>query len=147
MAQSDGTATTRRSLNQTLALVFGAVYALVGLIGFFVHSSDGFAGNDGGKLLGIFGVNGLHNLVHILIGVVLLAASRRHRDARNANLTVGVVYLALAILGPFIDDTGADIVALNSADHVLHALSGLLLAGVALFGDKTVTDRGRTTTV
>jgi hypothetical protein len=143
MAQSDGTATTRRSLNQTLALVFGAVYALVGIAGFFV--SDTFADQTDNDLLG-FQVNNLHNLTHLLIGAVLLIASRRHRDARNANLTIGVVYLALAIVGPFIDDSKANIFALNSADHVLHALSGLLLAGVALFGDKTVTERGRTTT-
>jgi hypothetical protein len=144
MAQSDGTATARRSLNQTLALVFGAVYVLVGIAGFFV--SNTFADQNDSKLLG-FEVNNLHNIVHVLIGAALLVASRRHRDARNANLTIGVVYIALAILGPFIDDSKANIFALNSADHVLHALSGLLLAGVALFGDKTVTDRDRAATV
>jgi hypothetical protein len=144
MAQSDGTATTRRSLNQTLALVFGAVYTLVGLAGFLV--SETFADQADNELLG-FQVNHLHNIAHLLIGVVLLLASRRHRDARNANLTIGVVYLALAIVGPFIEDTEANILALNSADHVLHALSGLLLAGVALLGDKTVTTNRTSTTV
>lgn len=143
MAQSDGTATTRRSLNQTLALVFGAVYALVGILGFFVSGDVDFAGEDGASLLG-FDVNGLHNVVHLLIGVALLAASRTHAAARSANLAIGAVYVLLGILGPFINDTGADIIGLNGADHFLHLASGILLVGVALAGDK---DRaGRTTT-
>ena len=130
---NDRSATTRRSLNQTLALAFGAVYTLVGIAGFFV--SDTFADRTDNDLLG-FQVNHLHNLTHLAIGLALLAASRAHRSARSANLTIGVVYLALAVLGPFIDDTKANVFALNGADHVLHLLSGALLAGVALLADK-----------
>jgi hypothetical protein len=124
-----------RSLNQTLALAFGAVYALVGVVGFFVSGDVDFAGQKGASLLG-FDVNGLHNIVHLLIGVALLAASRTHALARSANLTIGAVYVLLAVLGPFINDTAADIVGLNGADHVLHALSGVLLVGVAVATDK-----------
>ena len=127
--------TTGRTLNQTLALAFGAVYALVGILGFFVSSDVDFAGQDGASLLG-FDVNGLHNIVHLLIGLALLAASRTHAAARSANLTIGAVYVLLAIAGPFINDTAADIIGLNGADHFLHAASGILLAGVALVGDK-----------
>jgi multisubunit Na+/H+ antiporter MnhG subunit len=137
MAFSNDATGTGRSLNQTLALTFGAVYALVGVIGFFVSSADGFAGDDGGKLLGIFGVNGLHNIVHLLIGVALVLASRTHAAARSTNLTIGAVYVLLAVLGPFINNTALDIVALNGPDHVLHALSGVLLVGVAVAMDKT----------
>jgi multisubunit Na+/H+ antiporter MnhG subunit len=143
MAFSNDATGTGRSLNQTLALTFGAVYALVGVIGFFVSSADGFAGDDGGKLLGIFGVNGLHNIVHLLIGVALIAASRTHAAARSTNLTIGAVYILLAVLGPFINNTALDIVALNGPDHVLHALSGVLLVGVAVAMDKNA----RTATV
>ena len=126
--------TTRgRSINQTVALAFGAIYTLVGLAGFFV--SDTFAGTEDNTLLG-FEVNNLHNIVHLLIGVALIAASRRHDSARGANLAIGVTYLALAVLGPFIDDTEANIVALNGADHVLHLLSGAVLTAVALLADK-----------
>ena len=125
-----------RSLNQTLALAFGAVYALVGLLGFAVSGDVDFAGKDGASLLG-FDVNGLHNIVHLLIGVALLAASRTHALARSANLTIGAVYVLLAVLGPFINDTAADIIGLNGADHVLHLLSGVLLVGVAVAADKT----------
>jgi hypothetical protein len=124
-----------RTLNQTLALAFGAVYALVGLLGFAVSGDVDFAGKAGASLLG-FDVNGLHNIVHLLIGVALLAASRTHAAAKSTNLTIGAVYVLLAVLGPFINDTAADIVGLNGADHVLHLLSGVLLVGVAVAADK-----------
>jgi hypothetical protein len=129
---NDG-ATTRRSLNQTLALAFGAVYTLVAIAGFFV--SDTFAKRTDDDLLG-FQVNHLHNLTHLVIGLALLAASRRHDSARKTNLTIGAVYLLLAVAGPIIQDTSANVFALNGADHVLHLLSGALLVGVALFADK-----------
>ena len=128
-----GGSTTGRSINQTIALAFGAIYTLVGLAGFFV--SETFAGTEDDELLG-FQVNHLHNIVHLLIGVALIAASRRHDSARGANLAIGVTYIALAVLGPFITGTDLNIVALNSADHFLHAASGLLLTAVALFADK-----------
>ena len=133
---------TRTSLNQTLALAFGVVYTLVGIAGFFV--SETFAGTgqeENGQLLGLFQVNHLHNIVHLLIGVALIAASKRLDTARGANLAIGVTYLALGVLGPLITGTDLNIVALNGADHVLHLLSGALLTAVALFADKK--DRAR----
>jgi glucose uptake protein GlcU len=127
-----------RTINMTVAAVFGAIYTLVGLAGFFV--SDTFAEQDDNTLLG-FEVNHLHNIVHLLIGVALLAASRRHAAARSANLTIGAVYLVLGVLGPFIQDTAADVIALNGADHVLHVLSGLVLLAVALLADRDARSR------
>ena len=129
---------TGRTVNQTVALVFGAVYALVGLAGFFV--SDTFAATDDSTLLG-FEVNNVHNIVHVLIGVALIGASRRHDAARGANLAIGVTYLALGLLGPLITGTDLNIVALNGADHVLHLLSGAVLTAVALLADKTSCSR------
>src|SRR4051794_17136500 len=133
---------SRRSLNQTLALAFGAVYALVGVLGFFVSSNVDFAGKNGASLLG-FDVNGLHSLVHLAIGVALVVASRTHAVARATNITIGAVYLLLAALGPVINDTAADIIGLNGPDHFLHAASGVLLVAVATVGDKLRTTTAR----
>jgi hypothetical protein len=127
--------TSGRTLNQTLALAFGSVYALVGVLGFFVSSDVDFAGKSGASLLG-FDVNGLHNIVHLLIGVALIVASRTHAIARSTNVTIGAVYLLLAALGPVINDTAVDIIGLNGPDHFLHAASGVLLVAVAMAGDK-----------
>jgi hypothetical protein len=54
----------KRATVQMVALVFGAIYLLAGIVGFFNHA-----------LLGIFQVNLLHNLVHVGIGVGGLAAA------------------------------------------------------------------------
>ena len=125
--------TGARSLNSTVAAVFGAVYVLVGLAGFFV--SETFAATDDDLLLG-FEVNHLHNIVHLLIGVALLAASRRTESARRLNLLIGGTYVVLGLIGWFIDDTQANILALNNADHLLHLASGAVLVAVALGADK-----------
>ena len=125
---------TGRTVNQTVALAFGAIYTLVGIAGFFV--SETFADRTDNDLLGIFQVNHLHNIVHLLIGVALIAASKRHDTSRGANLAIGVTYLALGVLGPLITDTALNVVALNGADHVLHLASGAVLTAVALLADK-----------
>ena len=132
--------TTSRTLNQTLALAFGVVYALVGLAGFLVTGDVPFVGEEGDPLI-LFDVNGLHNIVHLLIGVALIAASRRLDTARGANLAIGVTYLVLGALGPVINDTAVDVIGLNGADHVLHLVSGALLAGVAVAGDRGARSR------
>jgi len=130
---------TGRTVNQTVALAFGAIYTLVGIAGFFV--SETFADRTDNDLLGIFQVNHLHNIVHLLIGVALIAASKRHDTSRGANLAIGVTYLALGVLGPLITDTALNVVALNGADHVLHLASGAVLTAVALLADKNARTR------
>jgi hypothetical protein len=132
--------TTGKSLNQLVGTVFGAVYVLVGILGFFVDS-DGFAATSGGKLLGIFEVNPLHNIAHIAIGVALFLAAKSLASARAVNSTVGAAYLLLGVLGLFILDSSANILALNGADNALHLASALVLLGVGLGADKRVADR------
>ncbi len=126
------TRTGNRSVNATVAAVFGAVYTLVGIAGFFV--SETFAETDDNTLLG-FEVNHLHNIVHLLIGLALLGASRRTETARRLNLLIGGTYVVLGIIGWFVQDTAANIIALNEPDHLLHLVSGALLVAVALGAD------------
>ncbi len=124
-----------RSINSMVALGFGILYALVGLAGFLVSGDVPFVGERGEPLIA-FDVNGLHNIVHLLIGVALIAASRRTASARGANLAIGGTYLVLGLLGPVIDDTAVDVIGLNGADHVLHLVSGAALLAVGLLADK-----------
>ena len=131
---------TDRSVNRLVGYVFGGIYVAIGLLGFTVSGGHEFAGHDGGKLLGIFMVNPLHNVAHVLIGAVLLAAAAGGiRAAKSVNTAIGAAYLLLGILGLFIaGDHGANILALNSADNVLHFASAVLLLGVGLTQDKAV---------
>ncbi|MBW3609661.1 MAG: DUF4383 domain-containing protein [Actinobacteria bacterium] len=72
--------TDRYTPAQIYSLVFGATLLLAGIAGFFADASF-TTGDDvqGGQLFGLFEVNGWHNLVHVVSGVVLLAAAPRTR--------------------------------------------------------------------
>ena len=125
-----------RSVNQLLGLGFGAVYLLVGVIGFAV-SGTGVADPEGGKILGLFEVNVLHNVVHLAIGALLVLGARRGpRPARGVNTLVGAVYLLVGVLGLFVLESSLNILALNTADNLLHFASAALLLGVGLMADK-----------
>lgn len=120
------------SLNQKLAYAFGAIYILVGILGFFASEGEPFIGRNGGELLGLFGVNGLHNIVHILIGLALVGAARSgHAAARSANAGIGIFYLVLGVLGFLIQNTAINLFALDVQDHILHLLSGAVLFAVS----------------
>lgn len=125
------------SPNRLVAVIFGAVYLLVGLLGFLASAGVDFAATDGGLLLGIFEVNPLHNIVHLLIGAALLIGGLRSvRAAKTVNIVVGAVYLLVGIVGFFIEGSALNILALNTADHFLHLVSALVLLGVGLGAER-----------
>lgn len=127
----------RSSPNRLVATIFGAVYILVGLLGFAVTGGVGFLATEGGLLLGIFEVNPLHNIAHLLIGAALLIAGLKSaRAAKTVNITVGAVYLLLGIVGFFLVGTALNILALNTFDHFLHLASALVLLGVGLAAER-----------
>jgi hypothetical protein len=133
--------TTDRTWGEWLALTFGVVYAIVGIAGFFVTNGGSFtAQNTNDTLLG-FEVNNLHNVVHLLIGAALIIAFMSGRLATMYTAAViGVVYLALGLIGPAITDTDANILSLNGPDHWLHILSGIGLL-LAAWGCRVDRDR------
>ena len=128
----------RSSPNRLVATIFGAVYIVVGLLGFAVTAGVPFISTDGGLLLGIFEVNPLHNIAHLLIGGALLAGGLvSTRAAKTVNIIVGATYLLLGIVGFFLVDTPLNILALNTADHFLHLASAIVLVGVGLAADRS----------
>jgi hypothetical protein len=128
--------TGTKSPNKLLGMTFGIVYLLVGLAGFAVTGGVGFAATDGNPLI-LFEVNPLHNIVHLLVGALLLGgALRGPRVAKGVNTLVGGVYLLVGLLGLFLVGSSANILALNGADNVLHFASAILLLGVGLSQDK-----------
>lgn len=127
----------RTSPNRLLATVFGAVYLLVGVLGFVVTSGVAFFATEGELLLGLFAVNPLHNIVHLAIGAALLIAGLKSVPAaKSVNIAVGAVYLLVGIIGLFILDSAVNILALNGGDNVLHLGSAIILLGVGLSQDK-----------
>jgi len=128
----------RSSPNRLVATIFGAVYLLVGLLGFAVTGGVGFLATDGGLLLGVFAVNPFHNVAHLLIGGALLAAGLvSARAAKTVNIVVGAAYLLLGVVGFFLVGTPANILALNVPDHFLHLASAIVLLGVGLAAERS----------
>jgi len=124
------TGTTEGSLAnaaRTAAGVVGAVFLVVGILGFIPgitsnYDAMEFAGHESGaELFGVFQVSILHNIVHLAFGVVGLAAARRANAARSFLAIGGLVYLALWIYGLAVDhQSDANFVPLNDADNWLH---------------------------
>lgn len=116
-----------RSRTQVVALAVGVTFLLVGILGFIPgitqnFSTITFADHESeAKLLGLFQVNVLHNIVHLLFGVVGLIAARTWAGARSFLVWGGVVYLVLWVYGMVVDlDSMANFVSLNTADNWLH---------------------------
>jgi len=123
------------------ATAVGAVFVLVGILGFVPgittqYSDLSFAGHhSGAKLLGLFQVSILHNIVHLLFGVAGLAMARTARTAATYLLAGGAIYLVLWLYGLVVDKTSsANFVPLNTADNWLHLFLGLGMIAVALAG-------------
>lgn len=118
-----------RSVNQVAGWIAGLAFVVVGLLGFTVSGGHHAVGMEGGKLLGLFQVNMLHNFVHLAVGALLIGgAMAGARAAKGINMLVGVIYLAVGVAGLFILDSSVNIIALNGLDNTLH-----LVAGAALF--------------
>jgi Domain of unknown function (DUF4383) len=103
-------------LARTVAAVFGAIYLLVGIVGFVLES----------PLLGLFEVNALHNIVHILLGAILLYGSMSYSAAIQTTRGVGIVLLLLGVLG-FLSSDGFGLVPLGGNDIWLHLATGAIL--------------------
>jgi len=128
----------KNSPNRIAATAFGAVYILVGLLGFAVTGGVDVIATEGGLLLGIFAVNPLHNIAHLAIGAALLIAGLSNvAAAKTVNTIVGAAYLLLGIVGFFIAGTPANILALNTPDHFLHLASAFVLLGVGLGAERS----------
>jgi hypothetical protein len=135
----------RRHPAQLYCLVAGAILTLLGLLGWIADSSfdteaanpdTDAAGNADGQLQGDgilgFEVNGWHNLVHLLSGVVLLLAARRGGLARTVALAFGAVYGLVALIGLIDGNDILGFIPVNAADNILHlGLSALgIIAGL-----------------
>ena len=113
-----------------VALIFGIVFILVGILGFVTPGGMSMDADPApGHILGMFGVNLLHNVVHLLIGVWGIVASRSWGGAKSFLQIGGVAYIVLAVLG-FVAPTTFGLIPIGGNDIYLHAVLGLIMAGL-----------------
>lgn len=123
------------------ALVVGVVFLVVGVLGFIPgittdYDTMQFAGHESeAMLLGVFQVSILHNIVHLLFGVLGVLLARTAVLARMFLVGGGVIYAVLWLYGLIVDEASdANIIPLNNADDWLHLVLavGMILLGLLL---------------
>lgn len=132
--------------SQTIALVAGVLFVLVGLIGFAVTGTSDFAGSNTDKSLLGFELNPLHNLVHLALGAIGLALWRTDQTARTYGWLLFIGYGLAFLYGLFVvnNTSGANFLSLNSADNGLHLVSAIIgIAAAMAPASSTQTSSGR----
>ncbi|MGO1312256.1 MAG: DUF4383 domain-containing protein [Brevibacterium aurantiacum] len=138
--------TTRTSV-QLVSGLFGAVFLLVGILGFVPGITQDldtimFAGHHSqAALLGIFQVSVLHNIVHLLFGIVGLLGLRSRGLAKTYLIVGGIVYAVLWIYGLVVPmESMGNFVPLNTADNWLHFVLAVAMVTTGIvFGRKART--------
>jgi hypothetical protein len=135
---------------RTFALIFGIVFLAVGVLGFVpgmvqppMGDHDVSMTQNYGDLLGLFPVNLLHNIVHILFGLWGILAYKSLAGARTYFRAVAIIYALLTVMGlvPGLNTT-MGLIPIYGNDVWLHALLALVAAYFGWMNRDTAADRG-----
>lgn len=115
---------------QKIAGVFGIIFILVAVLGFISPGGLVMAMDPTtGMVLGVFPVNLLHNIVHLLFGIWGLIASRTWAGSKQFFTVGGIIYAVITVVG-FLSPTGFGIIPLGGADIGLHAVLAIAMLGI-----------------
>jgi len=109
-------------LAQAFARTVGWLTLLLGILGFFVTD-----------LFGLISFDTTHNIVHLVLGVLGIAAGQSGKWSKLYAQVFGVIYLLLGIAGFFIADLIG--IHLEVAENLVHIIFGAWGLYAAL-GDK-----------
>ena len=115
---------------QKAAKWFGIVFILIGVLGFIPGVTTG------GELLGIFHVDAVHNVVHLLSGVVALFCAGSHSVAKGYFKIFGVVYGLVTIIGLLGSGSILGLFTVDGADNVLHLIIAVSALALGFGGPK-----------
>jgi predicted Na+-dependent transporter len=132
-------AATQRHPVQIVTYALGAVFLLVGILGFIPGITTNYdelmvgGHHSTAMLLGLFQVSVLHNLVHLAFGVAGLLLGRTVTGARNFLVFGGAIYAVLWVYGLVIQfDSPLNFVPLNTVDNWLHFALAVVMLGLGL---------------
>jgi hypothetical protein len=128
------TTAPRRSALQTAALVVSALFVILGIAGFIPGITQNAPGdfmgeNSPGSIFDAFQTSILHNLVHLLFGVVGIVLARTWDGARKFLIGGGLVYLVLWLIGML---SAMDWLPADVTDHWLHFVLGVVMLALGL---------------
>ncbi|HJP85129.1 MAG TPA: DUF4383 domain-containing protein [Gemmatimonadaceae bacterium] len=119
---------------QKLATVFGVVFILIAIVGFVTPGGMYMQPTDpamAAKILGMFPINLLHNIAHLLFGIWALLAARTWGGSKSFFVWGGIIYAVLTVLG-FVSPTGFGLIPLAGADIWLHCLLAIVMLAIGL---------------
>ncbi len=126
-----------KTFEQKYAILAGAVYAAVGVVGFFVTGFANFTERTNEAFLGIFYLNGFHNVVHLAVGAIWIGAGfvLTPVATEGVNFAIGGFYLLAAILGFLGYLSLVSVPGGNDPDNYLHLVTALatVVFGAGLF--------------
>lgn len=125
-----------RSLVQTVALAFGVVYLLVGVLGLLPFTGGSYTQTNS-NLLGFVPINLLHNIVHLVIGIAGIAAAASLARSRQFCQLFGLVLILIGIVGIFVSNP-LNLIPIGGFDIVIHLATGAILS---YFGFVASTER------
>lgn len=135
---------------RVFALLAGLVYLLIGVLGFvppLLQPELPAIGPFEGFLFGVFAVNWVHSLIHIVTGLAGIPAFRSFGGSLQFFRIMGYAYLIIFILGIIpgrVSSMGVawirHAVPLNFGDNILHLVT-FVLAFTLYFAAKRVTRR------
>ena len=143
----DGGGTGDKTDIQRAAMLFGAVFGLVTIIGFIPGLTTNYDGlttfdGEGAKIFGIVGVNVLENIAHGLFAVAGFVAASSWAASKNYFIWGGAIYLALwlyGLLGGSDEDSSANFLGMNSASDWLHFILGVTMLAIGFLLSRRVT--------
>jgi Domain of unknown function (DUF4383) len=118
----------RFTWQQKASLVMGVVYLLFGVLGFFFSgSSTEFAGHNTEATMFGLELNGVQDLVHVVLGIIGLGCTAQDRSARAYGGVLAVVGAALFVLGVIaVGHDAINFLSLNWPDNIVHGLTALV---------------------
>jgi hypothetical protein len=152
MRTDGGNGRTDRTDVQKAAMLFGIIFLIVGVAGFIPGITTEYDrltvfDDQGAELLGIFGVNIIENIAHILFGLAGLALARTWSGAKNYFIWGGLIYVALWLYGLIIDgDSAANFMGLNTPSNWLHLVLGITMLAAGYLLSRRVVREGSTAT-
>lgn len=111
------TNTIMSNMAKMWAMIIGIVFIVIGVIG-YIPGGLGIVGPTG-----FFTTNHLHDIIHLLSGLVILLVALASPASSSAVLKVfGYVYLLVTLLGFVAFSFMQSIILLNGADNYLHLI-------------------------
>jgi hypothetical protein len=119
----------RKTLEQKYAILAGAVYVTIGVVGFFwTGLFTNFTEMTSEALFGLFLVNPFHNVVHLAVGAIWIGAGLVLTPAgtEGVNFAIGGFYALAAILGFLGYLSLVSVPGGNDLDSWLHLVTALV---------------------